>query len=191
MNPGDIANFDPDDPFLGATQQELDARMAREAALQPRPVVAPRPAQPVPQGQPVVRAPLRLPAYGATMYDNGMNMAFGGFNSAMAGAREQNSNLQGMANDVMGAIRRENDSRVAQERERRRMEHERAMAQQRIDLERERIASERARDQMNAANQIRMLKAQMAMQNPLAPRRSEYRMDPTTGQGRWVEDWEM
>lgn len=57
----------------------------------------------------------------------------GGFNSAMVGAAGQNAALNGMTNDVMGAINQENQSRVAQAREDARMQHEKdleAMRQQ-------------------------------------------------------------
>lgn len=47
----------------------------------------------------------------------------------------QGNILQGAANDVMKAIAKENDSRVAQAREMRRMEHEREMERMRQETE--------------------------------------------------------
>jgi hypothetical protein len=41
---------------------------------------------------------------------------------------QQGQALQGMANQVSGAFQREHDSRLAQMREQRRMEHEKEMA---------------------------------------------------------------
>lgn len=45
----------------------------------------------------------------------------------------QGSHLGGMINQVQGVIQRENDSRVAQAREMRRMEHEKAMKRMELD----------------------------------------------------------
>lgn len=44
----------------------------------------------------------------------------------------QFNHLQGMANDAMSAIRDENESRVAQSREMRRMQHEKEIEQMRL-----------------------------------------------------------
>ena len=117
---------------------------------------------------------------------------FGPFASAVgAYGAYLGNHLQGAANDVMQAIQNENESRVAQNREMRRMDHESGMMQQRMELERMRLENERARNQMDAANEIRKLKAMMAMQNNSGPRRRSLQVDPLTGQRRWMEDWEM
>jgi hypothetical protein len=52
---------------------------------------------------------------------------------------DQFGHLQGMANNVMSAIQNENDSRVAQAREMRRMQHEKEMAQMRMAAEQSRV----------------------------------------------------
>lgn len=148
------------------------------------------------------------------MYDHGMNMAYGGFNAAMLGAQEGNNNLQGMAGDVMQAFQNENESRVAQERDRRRMEYQKWLAEQQLYLQWGKLNNDREMQKDQAANQIRMLKAQMAMREdsrPSAwkmdsrsgqmmpmnvikaapPRRRSFQTDPLTGEQRWMEDWEL
>lgn len=55
------------------------------------------------------------------------NFAIGGMNMAQAMAGQQGGHLAGMANQAMGAIQRENDSRVAQHREHRQRQHEKDM----------------------------------------------------------------
>lgn len=65
--------------------------------------------------------------------DHGLSQAFGGFNMAQAMGGQQAGNLQGMANDVMGAINQENQSRVAQQREQQRMQHEKDLEQMRMN----------------------------------------------------------
>ena len=57
----------------------------------------------------------------------GYNNAVGGFNMAGLMAGQQGAHLAGMINQAQNVISNENESRVAQERERRRMEHEREM----------------------------------------------------------------
>lgn len=71
--------------------------------------------------------------------DYGMNMAMGGFNAAMMGAGGQNRALQGMAGDVMQAFANENESRVAQAREMRRMEYQREIERMRQETEQQKI----------------------------------------------------
>lgn len=82
--------------------------------------------------------------------DHGMNMAMGGFNSAMMGAGGQNRALQGMAGDVMQAFQNENQSRVAQAREMRRMEHERELERMRQQTEQQRTNALIQRLQQNS-----------------------------------------
>lgn len=65
--------------------------------------------------------------------DHGDSMALGGFNAAMQGAAEGNRNLNDIAGNVMQAFQNENESRVAQAREMRRMQHEKDMEQMRIN----------------------------------------------------------
>lgn len=122
--------------------------------------------------------------------DHGLSQAFGGFNMAQALAGQQGDRLAGVANQIGAAIANENASRVAQSREQNRMAHESGLAQQQMELERMRLENDRIRNQMDAANEIRKLKALMAMQNPNAPRRRSLERDPMTGQHRWMEDWE-
>lgn len=124
-------------------------------------------------------------------WNDGSNFAFGGFNMAQAMAGQQGGHLAGMANQVNSVIANEMQSRVAQAREANRMGHEQGMFQQQMELERMRLENQRQMQQDNAANEIRKLKAMMAMQNPGQPRRRSLQMDPVTGRQRWMEDWEM
>lgn len=135
------------DPFGGLTQDELNDLMvadARRAAREPqrgmpRPPAEPRRAaqRPLPQGNPMHN-------------DHGDAFAYGGFNSAMMGARGQNNALQGMAGDVMQAFQNENQSRVAQAREMRRMEHERELERMRQQTEQQRTNALIQRLQQNS-----------------------------------------
>jgi hypothetical protein len=78
---------------------------------------------------------------------NSMNTASMAQHVASAQARH----LQGMIGDVTGAIRDENDSRVAQAREQRRMEHQTQMEAMRQEALLKRLAMEqreRERDRM-------------------------------------------
>lgn len=60
-------------------------------------------------------------------------MNFNPIQGAHAHHMAQGNMLQGMAGDAMAAIQRENESRVAQSREMRRMQHEKEMEQMRIN----------------------------------------------------------
>lgn len=125
--------------------------------------------------------------------DRGLGQAFAGFNMAQALAGQQGGHLAGMANQAMGAINEENDRRVALSREMRRMEFEQWKTQQALELERMRLENERQRDRDAAANQIRMLRYRTAMDQRKdgSPIQRSLKMDPMTGQYRWMEDWEM
>lgn len=123
-------------------------------------------------------------------WNDGSNFAMGGFNMAQAMAGQQGGHLAGMANQTMAAIQRENESRVAQAREATRMGHEQGMFQQQMELERMRLENQRQMQRDNAANEIRKLKAVMAMQDSTGPRRRSFQIDPMNGQRRWMEDWE-
>ena len=70
--------------------------------------------------------------------DHGLSFALGGYNMAQAHAAQQAGHLQGMANNTMAAIAKENDSRVAISREMRRMAHEQEMERMRQEAERQR-----------------------------------------------------
>lgn len=60
------------------------------------------------------------------------DFAIGGMNMAQAMAGQQGGHLAGMANQAMGAIAQENASRVAQSRERARMQHDMNMQNARL-----------------------------------------------------------
>jgi hypothetical protein len=69
-------------------------------------------------------------------------MAFEPIQSVVANANRQLGDLHTqMGDDVEDAIQRENESRVAQAREMRRMEHEREMERMRMAAEREKTAA--------------------------------------------------
>jgi uncharacterized protein YbjQ (UPF0145 family) len=70
------------------------------------------------------------------MNDHGDSFANWGYNMAQMGAAQQGGHLQGMANQAMGAIAAENASRVAQNREMRRMAHEQELERMRQETER-------------------------------------------------------
>lgn len=71
------------------------------------------------------------------MFSNhGSEFARGGFNMAQAMAGQQGSHLGGMIGQVQQALGDEHDSRVAQERERRRMEHEKELMRMRMEAQR-------------------------------------------------------
>lgn len=53
--------------------------------------------------------------------------------AAGAGAAAQGAHLGGMINQIHGTFQRENDSRVAQAREMRRMQHEKEMKRMELD----------------------------------------------------------
>lgn len=155
-------------PFLlTPEEQEAWVREQRGQLLDPPQAgLMPDPNPPLPGGGALQRppaggAPRRgrpSPSFfGGSMFsDNGLNLARGGFNLAQIGAGQQGAHLGGMIGQVQQAISDENDSRVAQERERRRQEHEKELlrlqqeyALQRLQAEREimrqqRIAADRA-----------------------------------------------
>lgn len=99
----------------------------------------------------------------------------------------QGDYLQGMATDAMSAVAKENDSRVAQSREWRRMQHEMALAEMRAQIEREKNALQQYQVDSDAASQIRQLK----LQNYLAKQKMGMGSSKTLVNGRWVEDWEL
>jgi hypothetical protein len=95
--------------------------------------------------------------------------------------------LSGMNNNIMQAFSDENDSRVAQSREIRRMQHEQALAAMRAQVERERNALQQYQIDQDAASQIRQLK----LQNYMAKRKMGMPTSRTMVDGRWYEDWEL
>ena len=72
-----------------------------------------------------------------------MNHGASGAYHAAVGAQQQANHLQGMINQTMAAHQDENDSRVAQLREMRRMEHEMAMKRMELDAMLARIEAAR------------------------------------------------
>jgi hypothetical protein len=64
-------------------------------------------------------------------------------NVPIFGPAEQYAMSQGMANQTMDAVQRENDSRVAQRREMRRMAHEQQLAAMRMQSENSRANADR------------------------------------------------
>lgn len=85
----------------------------------------PLPAQPPRRPRPVIRSQGGSPVFGSIV-DYG-RLAAG------VGAAAQGAHLGNMIGQTMDAIGEENRSRVAQEREMRRMEHEKAMKQMELD----------------------------------------------------------
>lgn len=69
-------------------------------------------------------------------WNDGSNFVYGGMAAAMDGAAAQGNYLQGMMNNATGMIQRENDSRVAQMREMRRMEHEKELMRMQVEARR-------------------------------------------------------
>jgi len=69
---------------------------------------------------------------------------------------QQMSLQRGMASDVMGAIGDELDSRVAQEREARRLEHEKAMMSARSDAELKLLIERLKHERYMAERQMQM-----------------------------------
>lgn len=100
---------------------------------------------------------------------------------------QQYASLTGMNNNIMRAFDAENDSRVAQSREWRRMQHEMALAEMRAQIEREKNALQQYQVDSDAASQIRQLK----LQNYLAKQKMGMPATKTMVNGRWVEDWEL
>lgn len=70
------------------------------------------------------------------MYEDGSEFVRGGYNMAQAHAMQQGAHLAGMANQVQNALSAEHDSRVAQMREMRRMEHEKEMLRMQAEARR-------------------------------------------------------
>jgi len=95
--------------------------------------------------------------------------------------------MTGMNNNLMRAFADENDSRVAQSREIRRMQHEQALAAMRSQVERERNALQQYQIDQDAASQIRQLK----LQNYMAKQKMGMPSTRTMIDGRWYEDWEL
>jgi hypothetical protein len=72
------------------------------------------------------------------------NFTLGGFNMGQMMAGQQGNHLAGMINQTTGAIGKENDSRVAQQREMRRMDHEINLKKMELDAILKRIEAARA-----------------------------------------------
>lgn len=107
--------------------------------------------------------------------------------AAAMGPLAQGGALRSMIGGAMSAISDENDSRVAQAREWRRMQHELAMAEMRAQIEREKNALQQYQIDTDAASQIRQLRFQKAM----ADKKLGFHGPKTLVNGRWVEDWEL
>lgn len=71
------------------------------------------------------------------------NFTLGGFNMGQMMGAQQGAHLAGMINQTTGAIDKENDSRVAQQREMRRMQHEINLKQMELDAILKRIEAAR------------------------------------------------
>ena len=127
----------PDGPFLlSEEEQEEENRAqraafaeAQQAALEGRP---PRP--PKPAGKPRGSFGRQAVSTGAAMPTDlmGGHGQSGAYHAAI-GSAQQGRALGNMIAQTMGAHQDENDSRVAQMREMRRMEHERMMKQMELD----------------------------------------------------------
>lgn len=94
---------------------------------------------------------------------------------------QQYGQLQGMANQAMSAWSDELDSRVAQNREMRRMEHEKAM--ELLRQQEDRMRQETALKKIAAEQDMAMM--QMKMQDAME-RGDESK---TLVNGRWVPSW--
>lgn len=101
---------------------DVDPMAERDAAVRraPRPRRAPRQVTPILQGGPM----------------QGIAPFMGLISPHIAA---QGSRLGGMINQVQGVLQRENDSRVAQAREARRLEHEKAMRRMELGALLERV----------------------------------------------------
>lgn len=115
--------------------------------------------------------------------DNGMSMAMGGFGAARAGAGQQAGMLAGMINQAQNAWGNELDSRVAQNREMRRLEHEKELERMRQDLALKKIAADQQKMQM----EYEAMMTQMKMQD--YAKRGD--TSKTLVNGRWVPSWMM
>ena len=119
--------------FGADTQEELNARMQADAKRMAGG-----------KKRPKVQRAGRQPKAEIGMYgDQGWDQAMGAsmYGAAIGGAQAQH--LQGMANQATAAISKENDSRVAQQREARRMQHEINLKRMELDALLARIASAR------------------------------------------------
>lgn len=128
----------PDGPFLlSEEEQEEENRIQREAfaeaqlaARQGRP---PRPQNPAAiqdrvQSQQAARRAQPF-ATGVPMMNHGASGAY----HAAIGSAQQGNTLRNMISQTMDAYQDENDSRVAQMREMRRMEHEKELKRMELD----------------------------------------------------------
>lgn len=113
------------------------------------------------------------------------NFALGGFNMGQMMAGQQGRHLAGMANQLNSVIGGEMDSRVAQIRELRRMMHEQALLNQRMQLEREKAMVDRDIAYRSLQEKAKDRRMQMRLQLL----RSGARPKRTLINGRWVEDW--
>lgn len=132
----------PDGPFLlSEEEQEEENRIQREAfaeaQIAARQGRRPPAANPNAQGMIQDRATAQQNARRASPFATGnspmMDHGSSGAYHAAMGAAQQGNVLGNMIAQTMEAHQDENDSRVAQMREMRRMEHERAMKQMEID----------------------------------------------------------
>ncbi len=117
--------------------EDLQARRQREAAARQQ-------NQPPRQAVPAPRAPVQIP------------QQQGG--SAMFNPYQQMGMQRGMASDVMGAIGNELDSRVAQGREFRRQEHEKALMGARSDAELKLLIERLKHERYMAERQMQMMR---------------------------------
>ena len=135
----------PEDEQEAENQRQLDAWANEQRAA----IAQKRGIQAAPRVQPFATRQAVQPA-GDAMYDNGMNLAQGGMNAAMAIGGQQAGHLAGMINQASNAWGNELDSRVAQSREMRRMQHEKDMERMRQEavLKRLQMEQEMMREQM-------------------------------------------
>lgn len=129
----------PDGPFLlSEEEQEEEGRIQREAFAEaqlaqgrpPRKITRNPNAQGMIQDRVNEQQAARRPfATGIPMMNHGASGAY----HAAIGAQQQANTLGNMISQTMAAHQDENDSRVAQLREMRRMEHERMLKQMELD----------------------------------------------------------
>ncbi len=108
------------------------------------------------------------------MWNDGSAFANAGAMAAFSGAANQGAHLAGMIGQAQGAWGNELDSRVAQNREMRRLEHEKELERMRQEAALKKIAAEQE-----------MMMMQMKMQD--AARRGDN--SKTLVNGRFVPSW--
>lgn len=89
-------------------------------------------------------------------WGNGWENAVSGFNLAQAFAGQQASHLAGMYGQLGSALQDENDSRVAQEREFRRQEHEKSLLGARSNAELQMLIERLRHERWMAERQAQM-----------------------------------